>query len=409
MKQIVPNDNCLTPEKILRYLQDESSPAEMRAIDRHLDDCPMCSDAIEGAMALPISQLKESFTNIQAKISTESDLKVVEKPLIKPIMQVVHRNTKRYWLMGAAASVALLVAAGVWFFQGKTAETKAVAVVENKMEMPASTISMDTTAVANYAVVDDVKTDFKIEGNSTVNAPKSSNKPSNTIVSTPTSDIKTTEIPPNTVASAPSAEYSLARKIPESTVEKTDNDTKAIVAEMERQKQNDNESISVLKDKTAVSQSEQAFDISNNAQYKTADTNKNSRIVTASAPNAAPNQNNYPGAATQNVAIPDVQRAGAEYSMAKKKAQKVEAAKPIQNYLVSGINFYNTKMYDLAIGDFNRLIAVEKTGDNYETALWYLANSYLKKGDKVTAKKLLTRLVAQKGKFLEEANALLKE
>jgi hypothetical protein len=399
MKQIVPNDNCLTPEQTQRYLQDESSPAEMRAIDRHLEQCPLCSDALEGLMQLPTAQLKTSFSSIQTKISEGISIKTVEKP----VMQVVHRNAKRYWLMGAAASFALMAMAGVWFFRHNTAENKAVAVAETPIETTASNISADTLANANYAVLD--AKDTKIQDKAVEKGPIAS-KTESPNVSKPISDFKTTEIQSNTVASASSTEYSMMRKIPAPSAPKMDKDD--VVADREKIAQESSkakESKLIVAAQTAEAETQPSFDISNNPQQRNQDTQQTSGGTSA---NFAPNQSNYPGAATQNAAVPEVGRERAEYpSNAAKKAKST--AKPSQNYLVSGINFFNTKKYDLAIGDLNRLIAVEKSGENYETALWYLANAYLKKGDKTTAKKLLTRIVTEKSVFSTQAEGLLKE
>jgi anti-sigma factor RsiW len=397
MKQIVPNDNCLTPEKILRYLQDETSPAEMRAIDRHIEQCPLCSDALEGLMHIPTAQLKTSFSSIQTKISHEIDKNLIEKP----VMQVVHSTTKRYWLMGAAASFALFAIVGVWFFQPKTNENKAVAAAEPTIENTISSISIDTMASANYAVSDskDTKTEDKaIE--------KVASKTASPSVSKPTNGFKITETQTNTVASAPSpTEYSLMRKLPPASAPEMEKDDVADSQKIAEETSKSKESKPALAAQAADMETQKGFDISNNPQLRNGEAIQN---AVGSPANSAPNQSNYPGAATQNAAIPEVGRERAEYpSNAAKKAKST--AKPSQNYLVSGINFFNTKKYDLAIGDLNRLIAVEKSGENYETALWYLANAYLKKGDKTTAKKLLTRIVTEKSVFSTQAEGLLKE
>ena len=405
MKQIVPNDNCLTPNQILRYLQDETSLLEMRGIDRHIEQCPMCSDAVEGAMALPTAELTQAFSRIQTKISDKSALLTVEKRG----MQVVHRSAKRYWLMGAAASVALLVVVGFWFFQDEKQASKAVVATESALEKDISPLALDSSA--SYAMADAPKAEGKVAGNATV-PPK--NIPP--LISKTQSSIKSADLPPNTVASASQNEYSLVQQMPAPSVSSAEKDDKAMVEKAvaeEKMPQKDKESESALKAKMAEVHTEQGFDISNNAALKTADSNQSSVQMMRSIPDSAPNQVRYSGAANQNVVIPEVKRSGADYSMKAKELSKakkeVAGLKDDYNYLKAGIRFYEDKQYDIAIGNFNRVIAQEPSGDDYEKALWYLANAYFKKGDSATFKTLLNRIVAEKGKFAAQAERLLKQ
>ena len=79
MKNIVPNENCLTEAQLLQYLGDECSSAEEKAVDRHLTHCPMCSDALEGTMLLNSARLERSLGRLDVKIETRfSDKKHVE-------------------------------------------------------------------------------------------------------------------------------------------------------------------------------------------------------------------------------------------------------------------------------------------------------------------------------------------
>lgn len=401
MKQIVPNDNCLTPDQILRYLQDESSPLEMRGVDSHLQQCPMCSDAVEGAMTLPTAELTQAFSRIQTKISDKSALLTVEKRG----MRVVHRSEKRYWLMGTAASVALLVVAGFWFFQSKKETSQAVVATESVLEKEIPAISLDSTAP--YAMADAPKVEENAAGNA-VFMPKTIPP----VISKSQSTIKSADLPPNTVVPAPQSEYSLVQQVPAPMASPAEKEDKAIAEEKTQQKSSESES--ALKAKMAEVQTEQGFDISNNPQLTQTDSHQKSKASMArSIPDSAPHQANYSGAANQNVVIPDVKRSGADYATKAKelsKAKKETAPlKDDYNYLKAGIRLYEDKQYDIAIGNFNRVIAQEPSGDNYEKALWYLANAYSKKGDNATYKTLLIRIVAEKGKFAAQAEKLLSQ
>jgi hypothetical protein len=418
MKQIVPNDNCLTPDQILRYVQDDTPAPEMRLIDRHLDICPMCTDAIEGAMQLSPAQLNETFSSIQTQILD----KTASKSLDTPIMQVVHRNPKRNWLMGAAASLALLATAGLWVFtQNAPAESKAVAVVESPVEMTPEPTALDTLAMANSAVaaVEDME---KNAGGSAAVIPSN---PTNTKLTKPKiplkSDIKpletTSDIAQNTATGAPPSEYTLMKKMPTPSAAKTETDDRMAVQEKAKERAKSKEAETDLSAKQEEARTQEGFDLSNNPTYK--NTEKPVAAVPAGASNQGPTQNSYPGAATQNVAVPIAKPYGAEgnkvadrkASKAKKDINKNVPSTDADEFdsLKSGIRFYEEKSYETAIGNFNRVIALEKSGVRYEKALWYLANAYLKLGKKGDAKALFTRIVAEKSAFSEQAKAFLKE
>jgi hypothetical protein len=426
MNQIVPNDNCLTPDQILRYVQDDTLPVEMRLIDRHLDICPMCSDAIEGAMQLSPAQLNETFSNIQTQISD----KTASKSFDTPVMQVVHRSPKRYWLMGAAASLALIATAGFWLLtQTAPTESKAVAVVESPVEVTAEPTALDTLAMANSAVAA-VEEMEKNAGGSTVVSPSN---PINNKLTKPKiplkSDIKTPEttsdIVQNTATSTLPSEYTLMKKIPTPSAEKTETDDRMAVQQKPKERAISKDSETDLRAKLEEPRTQEGFDLSNNPTYQKAE--KPVAAVPAGASNEGSTQNFYLGAATQNVAIPEAKSsAPVGYSGAKNNIENGAALKKAKakkdtnkkvlstdsddfDYLKSGIRFYDEKNYETAIGNLSRVISLEKTGVRYEKALWYLANAYLKLGKKGDAKALFTRIVAEKGQFSEQAKPFLKE
>ena len=57
------NDACISEAQWLRYLKDLSPLEEQRTIDRHLDNCPFCSDALEGALAVSVIDYETALNN----------------------------------------------------------------------------------------------------------------------------------------------------------------------------------------------------------------------------------------------------------------------------------------------------------------------------------------------------------
>ncbi len=94
---ILPSENCLSDAQLLRYLKDECSLQEQRGIDKHIDKCAFCSDAVQGAINLPIIE----FEN---KMNRENILQAITKKtlwLAKPSAKV--------WIgLTTAASIAAI-------------------------------------------------------------------------------------------------------------------------------------------------------------------------------------------------------------------------------------------------------------------------------------------------------------
>lgn len=95
---IFQNSSCLSKEKLLAYSRGTLSAAEQHEVEKHLTDCELCSDALEGIELLHSTHpLDDTVSEISAKYTSGH-----EQPQIN-----------RWWY--AAASVVLLIATG-WVF-----------------------------------------------------------------------------------------------------------------------------------------------------------------------------------------------------------------------------------------------------------------------------------------------------
>ncbi|MBS1763889.1 MAG: zf-HC2 domain-containing protein [Bacteroidetes bacterium] len=95
---IFQNSSCLSKEKLLAYSRGTLSAAEQHEVEKHLTDCELCSDALEGIELLHSTHpLDDTVREISAKYTSGH-----EQPQIN-----------RWWY--AAASVVLLIATG-WVF-----------------------------------------------------------------------------------------------------------------------------------------------------------------------------------------------------------------------------------------------------------------------------------------------------
>ncbi|EMR02319.1 carboxypeptidase-like regulatory domain-containing protein [Cesiribacter andamanensis] len=99
-KSIAPGGH-LSEAQLLRYRSGQLPPAEMHRLERHLLDCPLCSDALEGLEQLEPRQATAALSELGSRLAS----RLQEQPA---------EATPPYWRWAAAASV-LLVAAVALF------------------------------------------------------------------------------------------------------------------------------------------------------------------------------------------------------------------------------------------------------------------------------------------------------
>lgn len=87
----------LSEEAISKYLGNKLSSKEMHIVEKHLLDCTLCSEAIEGFESFPEIDILESSLVLQKKVQNRTSEK------------------KDYFKLGIAASIALLIAFSFFF------------------------------------------------------------------------------------------------------------------------------------------------------------------------------------------------------------------------------------------------------------------------------------------------------
>jgi len=67
--------NCLSEERIIKYKSGVLSGEELREVEKHLVDCPLCSDAVEGAEMVAAEAMEEDFSYLKNEIKINSSVK----------------------------------------------------------------------------------------------------------------------------------------------------------------------------------------------------------------------------------------------------------------------------------------------------------------------------------------------
>jgi FimV-like protein len=401
MNNIVPADeDCLSQDQLSRYVQEDCNLEEMRWIDRHLLNCPMCSDAVEGVMLSDLADFQSVMSRVEAKI--EDKVKTSWAPKIDtPSMAVV--SPKRFTIgqrglkWAAAAGLTGIMALGVWEY---STQNRSISKSEAKMavlaESPAAPTEADMAAApAAPAAMPQVAAPT---GMSKSAPPAAANQPKN-------APLPATTLP-NVYADAPSKQPETSVPVQPETAQKTD---VAIVSPNKNKEESpilDNSTKKPASDainevKISETKAEAKAEI---ARTKDADMAKLPTSPAPSVASAPPSvyerEDGYAGAANQRVQ-------GAASPAKKSKIRKNNNASVLYQ---NAYNAYNQKSYELAIAGFNQVLAQQPLDKNeiYENTLWYLSDAYLQMGDKVKAKALLERIVAEKLQNQQKAAQKLK-
>jgi hypothetical protein len=153
IKNIFSDSDCPSQEVMLKYTSNLLKGGEKHAFERHLAGCAFCSEAMEGLSLMDSNEVRLDVFELNKKIDEAG----------RPGRIIA-------WPMTAAASVAILLVAGTWFYLHNeqagypTKETAVVnkAIDEDKKEAfneekPAEHISPPAPEISTQGLVQDSK------------------------------------------------------------------------------------------------------------------------------------------------------------------------------------------------------------------------------------------------------------
>lgn len=92
---------CLTDDEIMRYVTGKMSRSEQFNVERHLVECDLCRDAVEGAGRLPQADLERHASSLSRRFHDR--------------LQTKRRFHLAGWTYGLAAAAVILVIWGISF------------------------------------------------------------------------------------------------------------------------------------------------------------------------------------------------------------------------------------------------------------------------------------------------------
>jgi hypothetical protein len=129
LTHIWTKSNCLTKGQLLSYIQHQMDREEEYLVESHLNDCPLCNDALEGMMNEDLEQIEKTLSELKSKFDHRlSELKKVEIEKTNPSQKSSatskpHDNSsnlkiisKRRYRWVYAASILLIIGLGYSVF-----------------------------------------------------------------------------------------------------------------------------------------------------------------------------------------------------------------------------------------------------------------------------------------------------
>ena len=110
VNNIFSMSNCLSKQQLVNYIQQKMDRDEVYLVESHLNDCPFCSDAIDGLMDADLTEMQNTIQEIKPTlIHTHIQHLPSEKTNTDPAPLTISSN-KNKWMI--AASILLLFGLG---------------------------------------------------------------------------------------------------------------------------------------------------------------------------------------------------------------------------------------------------------------------------------------------------------
>lgn len=399
----LPSEPCLTQEQMMAYIDGKLSVADQHACEKHMADCAMCEDAMEGLA------LVKDRSVLGAPLKKEY---VSEKGKVVPLQKPVSKLRLFY----AAAAVLVVIFTSVYFMNNMASPDSAEQLADNAKS--------DSTSTQFTEPIATEKMDCLNNNSVTVPAAQSESKPSGDLLKAPApeepsqafgsfeewiveeEDVKnesseeiTFDNNAKPVLRDADAEMVAKDKLAEAPLETDEMNKEGEVKEKEEAEKKTNfwDRTKATIPQTGVARSEQQ---KLSQDYSGTDS-RNDDAPNTNVP-ASP-QGPVGGVAGAG----DTQGAEPETVTATDSVMFAGNVINLERSYQSGLNLLNSGQPNAAITMFDQVLQ-DKTHARYEDAEFQKANALIKANRKPEAKVLLQSIEAKKGKYATEATELLK-
>jgi hypothetical protein len=346
----------------------------------------MCSDAVEGAMMLPVPDFKKHSASIGDKIDKafdKTDEKTVKNaqntegpppkenttPTLKPV-----RSLRLFrWVAVAAASILVLATASIWLLT-----------TDAPPNQEAKTAASET-AIQSAPQSDNVLLDTLTSSASGILSDANSN---GNIAAVPQS-VTPMATKPAPAKPSPASDGMFADAATEAKKDKNIEAPALQSAPSPAIQPVDNQPVMNEKPSGELSDFSKAYD--KESSYPQPNEAAKSKKKTE-----------------DRVAAGNASNAQSKMTPSAAPVQSSKMALSDEQLFQTGVNYFNQQDYTNALSNFSKVKPEKVNSDVYEQVQWLSAMSQLKQGKKVIAKSILESIVVGKGKYATQAAEVLK-
>jgi tetratricopeptide (TPR) repeat protein len=392
-KNIFDRRQCLSKEELVSYADGTLTQKEKHQIEKHLLDCELCTEALEGTLLL----------------NSPSKLHAISNDMIKRINRekiIVKKNNKRFSWLAVAAVICVFIISGIYFaFIRNSVNLKS-----EVADLPTKTLN-DKTKAAAPETAEPVKPDEVLNKKSFNSISRETNIKANASAE---QEVKK-EIPQTIISlkdeSAADIQNKRETQLPASSVYNG-----AIAADQKAIE----ETAPVISDKSMTdapteeetdrfkSTSSDSLKITSSENYSGF---KKSEAVSMVA-KPAEKSNSLEQQTNLNEVLKDIQKKidyeNFKEALSELKNLSKEFPSDMNVAYFTGLVYYKTNEASKALKYFSDVL---NRGDKklFEDARLYKALSYVKLDDKQNARKILSQIIADNGIYKERAEGILEQ
>lgn len=382
---------CLSEDELIRYSSGEMTEKDKHEVERHLPDCELCSEALDG---LSLMKDPADYAVHKSKILLS---------LENAMLPGKAKQTKGYWL-AAAAVIAVFVLSGIYFqFIQKTEKlTNGLADLPEHQNNNVSIASSVTDTQDSKTSV--MKEETRADTNTPVSVNDSIGKSAKNLTVTDNQTYRfsasgskeNSDEPEEVVNTVASDDLKEKEAVSESNMVTTGE--KPVLAETAASFDKD-ESKSVSKrEVTMVSPLEEKAD-NIPATTGAAEINLNKNKSYKDADEA--------GLSSQEV-INLIEKEKYKEALSESKKLLVNYPGNVEVNYYTGLSYYYLNQPMDAIHYFDNVIYAHDT-KYFEDARWHKALSYLKMNDKINTRKVLSQIISEKSSYRQKAERMLEQ
>lgn len=377
--------DCLTKEELIGYARGTLTGKRNHNVEKHLLDCELCSDAMEGVMLLKDPAYLEDINNeLIRKIGTE---------------KLVQLSKKTGWYLTAAAIVSVFLISGLYllFIKDSGTNNENVAILkkeELKTESAAAVLGVPTDSITGQKNVSENNID---------NLPKATNSLSGAMLSATTANLDAAQISDDTkkdyLLSATSSDK------PAAGAEATD----AVAYEVAREEESMNEKN--VPAQPAVETNDMKYDRSAD-QYKEAARAKRSSdetVVLSKAKTVAieKSSNVSNSVELKNAGIRNLENNNYREALSDLKLALRQQPDDVEAIYYTGVTNYKMQENKKALAYFDQVMN-HPDRKLFEDARWYKVLTYVEMNDNGNARVLIKKIIEEKSSYTERAQDLLE-